>query len=169
MTSAGILLGTAAYMSPEQAKGKPVDRRADVWAFGAVLYEMLSGRTLFAGETMTDVLAAIVKEAPDWSALPAATPPAIRRLLRRCLEKDPARRLDSTAAARLEIDEAMAGTAEDRTEAASESARSRTMMLSGAALLAGALIGGAAIWALRPQDTIDAPLRKYVLTVEGPA
>ncbi|NIV50206.1 MAG: protein kinase, partial [Gammaproteobacteria bacterium] len=80
-TEAGLILGTAAYMSPEQARGKPVDRRTDIWAFGCVLYEMLTGRPLFGGETATDVLAAIVREDPDWDALPEATPPALTRLL----------------------------------------------------------------------------------------
>ena len=73
-TLAGVLLGTAAYMSPEQAKGKPVDRRADIWAFGCVLYEMLTGKMAFRGETVTDTLAAVIKEEPDWTRLPATTP-----------------------------------------------------------------------------------------------
>ncbi len=88
-TAAGLILGTAAYMSPEQARGKAVDRRADIWAFGVVLFEMLTGKALFAGETVTDVLAAVVTREPDLDALPAATPPAVRQLLKRCLEKDP--------------------------------------------------------------------------------
>ncbi len=106
MTSAGVLLGTAAYMSPEHARGRPVDRRADIWAFGAVLWEMLTGRRLHAGETVSDTLAAILTGDPDWSALPAATPEPVRRLLRRCLVKDPRRRLSSLGDARLEIEEA---------------------------------------------------------------
>ena len=80
-------------MSPEQARGKPLDKRTDIWAFGCVLYEMLSGRPPFDGETVTDVLAAIVKEEPDWHALPASTPPPLVRVIRRCLEKDPRRRM----------------------------------------------------------------------------
>ena len=93
MTSMGMLLGTAAYMSPEQARGRAVDKRADIWAFGCVLYEMLTGVPAFGGETVTDVLGSIVKSEPDWSKLPNDTPPAIARLLRRCLQKDAARRL----------------------------------------------------------------------------
>ena len=89
----GVLLGMAPYMSPEQARGKTVDKRADIWAFGCVLYEMLTGRQTFAGETTTDVLAKIVECDPDWTALPPATPPAVTTLLLRCLEKDPKRRL----------------------------------------------------------------------------
>ena len=102
-TEAGLLLGTAAYMAPEQARGKPVDKRADVWAFGAVLFEMLTGRKLFEGETITDVLAAVVRQEIDWSALPASTPPGIRRLLRRCLERDPKQRLRDIGEARIAL------------------------------------------------------------------
>ena len=93
MTMHGTILGTAPYMSPEQARGKIVDKRTDIWAFGCVLYEMLTGRRAFDGETMSDVLAAVLEREPRWEALPAATPPAVRRLLHRCLEKDPRRRL----------------------------------------------------------------------------
>ncbi|MGE5413013.1 MAG: protein kinase domain-containing protein, partial [Syntrophomonadaceae bacterium] len=107
MTAAGTILGTPAYMSPEQARGKPVDKRTDVWSFGCVLYEMLSGRRSFGGDTVTDCLAAIVEREPDWNALPRATPPPVRRLLRHCLEKDPERRLRDAADARIEIDEAL--------------------------------------------------------------
>ena len=105
-TQAGVILGTAAYMPPEQAKGKPVDKRADLWSFGCVLFEMLAGHRPFEGETISDVLARIIERDPDWNALPAKTPRSIRTLLRRCLEKDPRRRLDSAAVARLEIEEA---------------------------------------------------------------
>ena len=102
----GVVLGTAAYMSPEQARQKPVDRRVDMWAFGCVLFEMLTARPAFAGETQSAVVVEVIEGEPDWKALPASIPPAARRLLRRCLEKDSARRLDSAAVARLEIDEA---------------------------------------------------------------
>jgi hypothetical protein len=88
-TMAGMILGTAAYMSPEQARGKSVDKRADIWAFGVVLYEMLSGRQLFEGETVTDVLAAVIGRDPDWSALPPSVGPGTRRVLARCLERNP--------------------------------------------------------------------------------
>lgn len=93
MTSMGVILGTAAYMAPEQARGQPVDKRADVWAFGAVLYEMLTGRGCFEGGTVSDVLAAVLRADIDWTALPAGTPRGVRRLLTRCLERDPQRRL----------------------------------------------------------------------------
>ena len=108
-TQAGIILGTAAYMSPEQARGRPVDKRADLWAFGAVLYEMLTGQRAFAGDAVSDILASVLMQEPNWSGLPPQTPAPIRRLLRRCLEKDPSRRLDSAAGARLEIDDALKG------------------------------------------------------------
>ena len=108
MTMRGTILGTAAYMSPEQAAGKPVDKRSDLWAFGVVLLEMLTGRQVFTGESVSHVIASVLKSDPDWTALPADTPPTIRRLLRRCLEKDRKRRLTDAGAARLEIDEALA-------------------------------------------------------------
>ncbi len=108
-TQAGILLGTAAYMSPEQAKGKSVDRRADIWAFGCVLYEMLTGKMAFRGETVTDTLAAVIKEEPDWSLLPANTPVRIRVLLQRCLQKDPKQRLRDIGDARISLDEVISG------------------------------------------------------------
>ncbi len=111
MTAAGVLLGTAAYMSPEQARGKKADKRADIWAFGGVLFEMLTGTRAFAGDTATDVLAAIVKEDPDWDALPENVPQPVRGLLRRCLEKDPQRRLRDVGEARIALADVDAGTA----------------------------------------------------------
>ena len=101
----GMVLGTAAYMSPEQARGRPVDRRADIWAFGAVLYEMLTGRRAFEGDDISITLANVLKEDPKWHALPSDLSPPLTRLLRRCLEKDPKRRLSSIGDARLELDE----------------------------------------------------------------
>ncbi len=111
-TGAGMILGTAAYMSPEQAVGKAADKRSDLWAFGVVLFEMLTGRQLFTGETVSHILAEVLKTEPDWTALPSETPMAIQRLLRRCLEKDRKQRLDSAAAARIEIKECIAQPAE---------------------------------------------------------
>jgi serine/threonine-protein kinase len=103
MTHAGVILGTAAYMSPEQARGKPVDKRADIWAFGVVLYEMLTGQRAFPGETVTDVLAAVVTREPDFQLLPPATPPRVRELLARCLEKDHRLRLRDIGEARIAL------------------------------------------------------------------
>jgi serine/threonine protein kinase/Tol biopolymer transport system component len=108
-TQAGFLLGTAAYMSPEQARGKKADRRADIWAFGVVLYEMLSGKRLFTGETTSDTLAAVIRAEPDWNELPAQTPWRIRELLQRCLKKDPRQRLQSIGDARIALEEAVSG------------------------------------------------------------
>ena len=104
----GVILGTAAYMSPEQAKGKAVDKRTDIWAFGCVLYELLTGKAAFQGEDVRDILAAVVKAEPDWSRLPRSTPPAIRTLLRRCLRKDKRQRLQMRAVLRIEIEDAIA-------------------------------------------------------------
>jgi serine/threonine protein kinase len=107
-TAAGVILGTAAYMSPEQARGKPVDKRTDVWSFGCVLFEMLTGKRAFEGETVTDVLAAVLTRDPDWAALPEQTPAAARKILRRCLVRDAKQRLHDVADARLELEESSA-------------------------------------------------------------
>jgi serine/threonine-protein kinase len=108
-TQAGIILGTAAYMSPEQAKGKTVDRRTDIWAFGCVFYEMLTSKRAFGGETVTDTLAAVIRGEPDGTLLPATTPQAVRNLLQRCLKKDPKQRLQSIGEARITLDEVLSG------------------------------------------------------------
>jgi eukaryotic-like serine/threonine-protein kinase len=107
MTQVGVMLGTAAYMSPEQAKGKTADKRSDVWAFGCVLYEMLTGRSAFAGEGVVETLGAVIQKNPDWTALPADTPQEIGRLLRRCLHKDRRQRLPDIGTARIEIQDAI--------------------------------------------------------------
>ena len=134
MTQQGFILGTAAYMSPEQARGRHVDKRTDIWAFGVVLFEMLTGRPLFAGETVTDVLAGVVTRDPDWSTLPAGTPPAVRELLRHCLEKDRTRRLRDIGDARLLID-ASAATAASPQPAPPSSARGFVWTIATLALL----------------------------------
>jgi Tol biopolymer transport system component len=118
MTAAGVLLGTAAYMSPEQARGKPIDKRTDVWSFGVLLWEMLTGRSLFAGETVTDVIAAVVTKEPDLDALPAHAPRAVRRLVSRCLRKDARTRLPDIGSARLELQDVLAGTMAEAEEEA---------------------------------------------------
>ena len=107
MTRAGVILGTAAYMSPEQAKGKPVDKRADIFAFGAVLYELLTGKRAFEGDTITETIAAVLKSEPEWQMLPQSTPWRIQDLLRRCLQKDPHIRLHDIADVRIEVHEAL--------------------------------------------------------------
>jgi eukaryotic-like serine/threonine-protein kinase len=112
-TGAGVILGTAPYMSPEQARGKAVDRRADIWSFGCVLFEMLTGQRLFEGETVSDTLAAVLKLEPDWDKLPAETPDSIRDLVRKCLIKDPKQRLRDIGDARIAIEETIAGVRAD--------------------------------------------------------
>src|SRR5580704_13065172 len=108
-TKAGVILGTAAYMSPEQAKGKSADRRADIWSFGVVLYEMLTGKQAFGGETISDSLASVIKDAPDFTKLPTQTPARILELLQRCLQKDPKQRLQAIGDARITLDETISG------------------------------------------------------------
>jgi Tol biopolymer transport system component len=137
-TREGVIAGTAPYMSPEQARGKAVDKRADIWAFGCVLYEMLTARRAFPGETTSDTIAAILEREPDWSALPVGTPEGIRRLMERCLEKDPKRRLRDIGDARLEIEEARASP--EGLKTAARPARLAWWAAAGAGLL---VIGGA--------------------------
>ena len=119
-TADGVIAGTAAYMSPEQSRGKPVDKRTDIWAFGCVLYETLTAQRAFPGETVPDTIAAILDREPDWNALPAATPASIRQLLQRCCEKDPRRRLRDIGDARLEVEEALGAVVSSRTTVAPE-------------------------------------------------
>ena len=162
-TRAGIILGTAAYMSPEQAAGKPVDKRSDVWALGVVLLEMLTGSPVFTGETAPHILAAVLTRDPDWTTLPKGTPASVRKLLRRCLEKDRKRRLDSAADARLELDEAMTSPTEvdesgiPGTDASP--ARSRALPWSVAATFGIALVAALALWAPWRAATVGAPVR----------
>jgi eukaryotic-like serine/threonine-protein kinase len=145
MTVQGMILGTAAYMSPEQAAGKPVDRRSDVWAYGVVLMEMLTGRQTFGGETVSHVIASVLKDAPDWTALPDDTPAAIRTLLRRCLEKDRRRRLADISDARLELDDALSPRSESPHQARRPS-RAVASLSAALGVVAGALVAAAAMW-----------------------
>jgi serine/threonine-protein kinase len=162
-TQAGIVIGTAAYMSPEQARGKSVDKRADIWAFGAVLYEMLSGRRAFEGETVSDILAGILTRDPDWSALPAATPASVRRVLRRCLDRDAKTRLHDVADARIEMDEAPEPAAA-APAAASRSRRAAPWALAG--LLAA--LAAAGWWlALRPRASESPPRTSFSFLLPG--
>jgi serine/threonine-protein kinase len=156
-TVAGVILGTAAYMSPEQARGKSVDKRADIWAFGVVLFEMLTGRRLFSGETVSDTLAAILTHEPDWESLPGATPTSVRQLLRRCLERDPKRRLRDIGDARFELD--------DPRRVSPAPSRSATGWLALALSLAllGALLG--TLGARRPAGAPPARVLRLALTL----
>ncbi len=140
MTQAGLILGTAAYMSPEQAKGRPVDKRSDVWAFGCVLYEMLTGTRAFGGEDVTDTIAAVVRGEPDWTKLPASTPSQIRLLLKRCLEKDRKARISDIGVARFLLDEKLAATEAP----AHPSSRISAIVGAMAAVMVAAVIGGLA-------------------------
>ena len=165
-TAAGLILGTAAYMSPEQARGKPVDKRADVWAFGVLLFEMLTGKRLFDGETVSDVLAAVLTREPQWNELPAATPPSVRRLLRHCLERNPKNRQHDIADARVALDEALTGAPDDA--AAASSARALPLWLRPApwASLTGTLALALALAFWAPWRKAVVPLPPLRLSVE---
>jgi len=171
VTGAGVILGTAAYMSPEQAKGRAADKRSDVWAFGCVLYEMLTGRRTFEGADVSEVLAGVIKSEPDWSRLPADTPAHIRTLLRRCLQKDPRRRLPHIGVARLEIDEgpfeAVAAAARDEAAlahvvVAPRPLWKRTMPMLVTAIVAGALVG-TAVWIFKPSVPLPIVRTRFTL------
>ncbi len=149
MTGAGVILGTAAYMAPEQAKGTPVDKRADIWAFGAVLFEMLTGTRAFGGADVADTLAAILRADPDWNALPAEVGFPVRTLLRGCLEKDPRRRITDISAALFVLRHQTIATAADGPPQAGHSLRvgvRRLALFTTAALLVGIAVAGASVW-----------------------
>src|SRR5262249_6746668 len=191
MTQAGIILGTAAYMSPEQAKGRLADKRSDMWAFGCVLFEMLTGtrtfqasRTAQAGsspavpgeevETIAETLASVIMKDPDWSLLPTDTPPAIHRLLRRCLEKDRRKRLESAADARLELDDALnnpatPGSAGSSVVPAMPPARRRAWLglIAAAALVAAAIASVSTSLMFRPLPARISIPRLAVLPADG--
>jgi Tol biopolymer transport system component len=167
-TMQGVILGTAAYMSPEQARGKAVDKRTDIWAFGCVVYELLTRKQAFHGESTTEILAAVLREEPDWEILPASTPVKIRDLLRRCLQKDANRRARDAGDARIEIEEALAApvTAELTTAAPTKGIRAlgrRGLILSLGTWLFGAAIAGVAVWNLKP--TPQSPPQAVTRTV----
>ena len=156
MTQLGLILGTAAYMAPEQARGRLVDRRADIWAFGVVLFEMLTATRAFKGDDISDVLATVLKTDPNWKALPANTPPSIHRLLRRCLEKDPRKRLAAIGDARLELDESATG---PETPVANPVAR-RSLLSYIAPALAGAILAAGVAFAIWPRESLDSSLTR---------
>jgi eukaryotic-like serine/threonine-protein kinase len=164
MTGAGVLLGTATYMAPEQAKGRAADKRSDIWAFGCVLFEMLAGRRIFQGDDVTDVLVAVLSKEPDWTALPAATPPAIHRVLRRSLQRDRRRRLADIADARLELEELLIAPVVEAVPAASPRAAlwQRLMLPVGCAVVAASLAGWAA-WTMKP--AVSGPVTRFSITL----
>ncbi|HVQ13952.1 MAG TPA: protein kinase, partial [Vicinamibacterales bacterium] len=162
-TRAGVILGTLAYMSPEQAAGRAADTRSDLWAYGVVLLEMLTRRPVFTGETDAELLESVLKAEPDLTVLPAETPIPIRRLLRRCLEKDRTRRLDSAAVARLEIDDAIASPAAEKVVHASSSSR-RVSLIAVAALASVAVLTALAVWILmRPSPQAPALASRFAI------
>jgi Tol biopolymer transport system component len=168
-TIAGVILGTASYLSPEQARGKSVDRRADVWAFGCVLYEMLTGRKAFAqGETVSDTIARIIALEPDWQALPADVPSNIRTLLERCLRKDPSKRLQDIGNARIELEEVRnEAEAAAKTEAGAATApkrREKALAISAVVLFVLAAVLGARLW-FAPSP--DKPMMRFEASVPG--
>jgi serine/threonine-protein kinase len=147
LSAPGVILGSAAYMSPEQARGNPVNAQTDLWALGCLLYECLTGQRAFVGDTVSDTLAAVLRAEPDWSALPEETPASARRLLRRCLAKDPGRRLHSAADARIEIEEAAAEEPAPGSEVASGATGRRAWLpWLLAAVLAVAAVGLGVAW-----------------------
>jgi Tol biopolymer transport system component len=176
MTQAGMILGTAAYMSPEQAKGRAVDRRADVWAFGAVLYEMLTGQRAFAGDDVTEVLASVLAREPDWSKLPASTP-VLNAVVRRCLERDQRQRFGDMQSVRLALDGAfgsgIASAVSGVSAAAAESGVRRTRaassmlpwLLAGASLVAALVFG--AMYYRRPAAADSAVIKTTIAPPEG--
>ena len=158
-TRDGLIRGTAPYMSPEQARGAPIDKRTDIWAFGCVLYEMLTGRAPFARDTTSDTLAAILEREPDWSALPRTTPAGVMRLLRRCLEKDPRKRVRDIGDALNEVEEARSGAAEDPPRGAGAA----RWKIATAAAIGVATVAAASAWMLSSRVSPEAqPIRTSV-------
>jgi hypothetical protein len=171
MTNAGLILGTAAYMSPEQARGRPVDKRTDIWAFGCVLYEMLTGRRAFEGGDINDTMAAVLRSEPQWAAVPPEVPPAIRTLLMCSLEKDSKKRIADISTARFVLDDAslIAADASERSTATDTPLSrigQRAIPLLLTALLTGVLVGGVA-WSLKPPATAVTVTRFSVPLAEG--
>jgi serine/threonine-protein kinase len=187
MTGVGTILGTAAYMSPEQARGKAVDKRADIWAFGCVLYEMLTGTRAFDGEDMTEVLGAVVRLEPNWDALPSDVPQPIRTLLHSSLVKDRRQRVADISIALFVLDKASslappasldAAVAQAPADAAvsevrrvlARSTRRRVTMASAAAVIAGAVVAGALVWvAMRPADPVPPRISRFTIPPSGTA
>ena len=166
-TELGVILGTAAYMAPEQAKGRPADKRADIWAFGVIVYEILTGQRLFAGETVSETLAEVLKTQIDWTALSVETPPAIRQLLRRLLERDPKNRLHDIADARIVLDEVIAGRSDEAGAGVGTPfpARARFGVLQAAALTAALLAAALLGWALRRPAATPAAVQRWALAI----
>jgi serine/threonine protein kinase len=165
-TIQGVILGTAAYMSPEQARGKAVDKRTDIWAFGCVLYEVLTGQQAFQGDTVTEILAAVLRGEPDWPALPAATPTTVRALLRRCLQKDRTLRLRDAGDAGIEIQEALVTPSLSPTTTRTGTRRWRQAVVLGLSVLVATVIAGLAVWNLKPTPPpASRPVTRFTITL----
>ena len=166
MTGVGMILGTAAYMAPEQARGKTVDKRADIWAFGCVLYEMLTGKRAFDGEDIVDVLGAVARLDPDWTAIPDTTPPVVRRLVRRCLEKDRKRRMADISTAVFVIEELRELPLDPASRPVVSSPLWMRALLALIAASVVAAIAGALAWAIKP-STLPLVTRSRLILPEG--
>ena len=170
-TQMGVIMGTAAYMSPEQAAGKQVDKRGDIWSFGVVLFEMLTGRRLFTGETVSHVLGGVLRIEPDWNTLPDATPQAVRRLLRRCLQKERKQRLHDVADVRLDLEE---GTTSQPTDETAPNALPEAVWRQALPWVTGlilAAVTGVAVWALTGAPSVPPPrvTRSHIMLPSGAA
>jgi serine/threonine protein kinase len=165
LTGATVLMGTAGYMAPEQARGRPVDRRADVWAFGVVLFEMLTGTRAFAGESVTEVVGAVIHKDPDWKALPPSTPPVVRMVLERCLQKEPRQRFRDIGDVRLALEGAFTV---DRVTPVPVAASPSRRWLPLAAALVAAVATGAAVWLLTRPEPVPQALLRFDLQPPAP-
>jgi eukaryotic-like serine/threonine-protein kinase len=168
MTGVGMILGTAAYMSPEQAKGRPADKRSDIWAFGCVLFEILSGKRAFEGEDVGDTLAAVLRGEPDWDALPANLPPPVSQIVRRSLEKDRRKRIGDVSTVRFLLDEPVGASEAPSPRGADVGRRDKwtwKVGIGGIVLAStAAVLSGVAVWAARPRPT-PAVVTRFPLTL----
>jgi serine/threonine protein kinase/Tol biopolymer transport system component len=167
MTGVGVLLGTAAYMAPEQARGKSVDTRADIWAFGCVVYEMLTGRLAFPGDSVVDTLSAIVSRDPDWQRLPARTSSPVRRLVQRCLARDVNRRLHDIADARIELEDALNASEVPESGGRGRIGAGTATLLALACLGIGLTAGVLVTRSAHEGDTRPSPTVRYTIPIEG--
>jgi serine/threonine-protein kinase len=166
MTGVGVILGTAAYMAPEQARGRAADKRSDIWAFGCVVFEMLTGRRAFDGDDISTTLAAVLKTEPEWSAFPPTVPPSLCRLLGRCLHKDPKQRLRDIGDARIAIDDVLSGAEVPALTTFRRMPWWRRVVIPAAALVVGSLVTGLVVW-IAMRSAVAQP-RVSVLTITPP-